>query len=82
MKNVLFAWRNLILVIFLAAPTFVSAAEFQVSDSCKISLLTCSPGNELYSCFGHSGIRVNDPLERLILYLTMEHSILNDRVFM
>ncbi len=65
MKNVLFAWRNLILVVFLATSSIVSAAEFHVSDSCKISLLTCSPGNELYSCFGHSGIRVNDPLERV-----------------
>ena len=31
-----------------------------LSDSARISLLTCSPGQELYSCFGHSGIRVTD----------------------
>lgn len=31
-------------------------------DSChlKISLLTCSPGQELYSIFGHSALRVSD----------------------
>lgn len=27
----------------------------------KISLITCSPGEELYSVFGHSAIRVKDP---------------------
>jgi hypothetical protein len=33
-------------------------------DSChlRISLLTCSPGEELYSTFGHSAIRVVDSL--------------------
>ncbi len=32
------------------------------TDSCnlRISLLTCSPGEELYSIFGHSAIRVTD----------------------
>lgn len=30
------------------------------SDSAQISLLTCSPGDELYSTFGHSGIRLTD----------------------
>src|ERR1700674_4231068 len=33
------------------------------NDSCsmEISLLTCSPGNELYSLFGHTAIRIRDP---------------------
>ena len=32
------------------------------ADSCglQISLLTCSPGEELYSTFGHTAIRVKD----------------------
>ena len=34
----------------------------QSSDSCtmEISLLTCAPGTELYSLFGHTAIRVRD----------------------
>jgi hypothetical protein len=32
------------------------------SDSTRISLLTCSAGNALYSTFGHSALRVYDPL--------------------
>jgi branched-subunit amino acid transport protein AzlD len=27
-------------------------------DSVRISLITCAPGEELYSCFGHSAIRI------------------------
>lgn len=36
--------------------------QFNFSDSTKVSLLTCSPGDALYSTFGHSAIRVNDPV--------------------
>jgi len=31
-----------------------------LTDSAKVSLLTCSQGDELYSIFGHSAIRVKD----------------------
>ena len=39
-----------------------SLFTFSQSDSCdlRISLLTCSPGTELYSTFGHSALRVVD----------------------
>jgi hypothetical protein len=36
--------------------------QVTLSDSAKVSLLTCSQGEELYSIFGHSAIRVTDPL--------------------
>ncbi len=39
--------------------------EINLSDSSRISLLTCSSGNELYSIFGHSAIRVSDPIRSL-----------------
>jgi hypothetical protein len=49
-----------ILLLFL----FISSAAFaQLSDSVKISVITCGPGqSELYSAFGHSAFRVYDPL--------------------
>lgn len=31
-----------------------------LSDSSRVSLITCAPGQELYSCFGHSAIRITD----------------------
>ena len=44
--------------------------SFAQSDSCniKVSLLTCSPGAELYSIFGHTAIRVKDDSNFDIIY--------------
>jgi hypothetical protein len=41
---------------------FFTNFSFSQADSCRlrISLLTCSPGEELYSTFGHSAFRVTD----------------------
>lgn len=43
---------------------------FAQSDTCniKISLLTCGPGEELYSVFGHTAIRVKDNRTFDIIY--------------
>jgi len=42
--------------------SLLSTAALSQSDSCnlRISLLTCGPGENLYSIFGHSAIRVTD----------------------
>ena len=39
---------------------FIFDSYAQDSSHLRISLLTCSPGDELYSTFGHSGYRVID----------------------
>ncbi|MBS1595666.1 MAG: DUF4105 domain-containing protein [Bacteroidetes bacterium] len=55
--------KQYFLRVFIAAYFIVSATcalAVELSDSARVSLLTCAPGNELYSCFGHSGIRVTD----------------------
>lgn len=39
---------------------FCLAAAAQDSSRIRISLLTCNPGDELYSLFGHSALRVID----------------------
>ncbi|MDP4238583.1 MAG: DUF4105 domain-containing protein [Bacteroidota bacterium] len=51
--------------IFLIALLFLSffnlsAQQICFSDSVVISLITCSPGEEVYSKFGHTAIRIND----------------------
>jgi hypothetical protein len=38
----------------------ISSVEAQDSSHLRISLLTCSPGDELYSTFGHTAIRIVD----------------------
>jgi len=37
----------------------------QLSEQAVFSLITCTPGNELYNIFGHSAIRLKDPALRL-----------------
>lgn len=51
-----------LLSFFLLLLFILPVARSQV-DSCsvRISLLTCSPGEELYSTFGHTAVRVVDP---------------------
>lgn len=49
LKKILLVYPFIYSVIFLA-----SAQQY------RISLLTCDPGDELYSAFGHSAIRVQD----------------------
>jgi hypothetical protein len=51
--------RNIIAIILFAL-SLKPLSGMGLSDSARISLLTCSRGDELYSCFGHSGIRVTD----------------------
>ncbi|WP_111708414.1 lipoprotein N-acyltransferase Lnb domain-containing protein [Lutibacter citreus] len=52
----------LITLIFLL--TFSVSAQ-KLSEKATVSVVTCGPGNELYTTFGHSAFRVNDPLQKL-----------------
>ncbi len=49
--------RILTFLFFLCS--FV-AGYASVNDSLKISLITCSPGTQVYELFGHTGLRVRD----------------------
>lgn len=52
--------KKFILFFILLAFVFVLKTNAQDSSRLRISLLTCTPGNELYSIFGHSAIRIVD----------------------
>lgn len=39
----------------------------QLSDQARVSLMTGTPGDQLYNCFGHSAIRIEDPTLRMDL---------------
>jgi hypothetical protein len=41
----------------------IFSAQMLVARSPIVSVLTCSPGSELYSVFGHSALRVQDSLD-------------------
>lgn len=49
-------------LFFLSISVIVEAQS--ISENTKISLLTASPGPDLYSTFGHSAIRVKDSLQK------------------
>ena len=52
--------KKIFFFAFFAIFTINTSAQI-LSEDAKISLLTISPGAELYSTFGHSAIRVHDP---------------------
>lgn len=53
---------TLILSFLLTITAFAQPTEKEddIYSNLEVSLLTCSPGDELYSAFGHTAIRVND----------------------
>lgn len=58
-------FRRKLLTLFLF--TIIYTLSFaQSTDSChvRISLITCAPGQELYSTFGHTAIRITDTAAR------------------
>ena len=54
------AIRWIIIVLLLCGMGTFSYAQYSDSSKLRISLLTCSPGEELYSTFGHTAIRITD----------------------
>lgn len=55
--------RSSILLLLLCISLFTKAQDtviYSGNNGIRISLLTCGPGLELYSGFGHSGVRVID----------------------
>jgi hypothetical protein len=54
--------KNKIFALFVAFLFLFPGKIFSQNDSChlRISLLTCTPGEELYSTFGHSALRITD----------------------
>ena len=53
--------RLILLFISLLTALFSWAnSQLLLSPEASISLLTCTPGKELYSAFGHTAIRIAD----------------------
>lgn len=58
--------KNKIFILFSILLFNYSWAQIPyLSKEAKVSVLSCGPGSELYSKFGHSAIRVKDPVNRL-----------------
>ena len=57
MPKFLKSLSSILLLILFHLP-IVQAQNFGISDRAEISLITGSPGQDLYALFGHSAIRV------------------------
>ena len=53
--------KTLVLLAFCSIIFLTKSFAIQLSPDAQISLLTCAPGDEIYSYFGHSAVRINDP---------------------
>jgi len=52
--------KSILSILFLFLYFGGNAQQIELSPTSKISVLTCGPGEELYSSFGHSAFRVQD----------------------
>lgn len=58
--------KNKILILFAILLFNHSWGQIPyLSKEAKVSVLSCGPGSELYSKFGHSAIRIKDPVNRM-----------------
>ncbi|WP_316632888.1 DUF4105 domain-containing protein [uncultured Flavobacterium sp.] len=65
MKNVIFKKTLFSLLLLLSFIGF--SQNLPLSKDAKISVITCGLGNETYSYFGHTAIRVTDPTNNIDL---------------
>ena len=61
MKHIQSHWAALLLLVMMSTNA-LAQTNIRLSNEAEISIITCSPGSELYSVFGHSAIRVQDPI--------------------
>ncbi|ALM07549.1 membrane protein [Sediminicola sp. YIK13] len=50
------------LLVLLGFSFMTFSQEVELSPKAQISIITCGPGQELYSTFGHSAFRLQDPV--------------------
>lgn len=60
-------FKFLLFIAFCSILNFSNLFAKELSEKSEVSLLTCSPGEELYSLFGHSALRFKDPVNQIDL---------------
>ncbi|NNE78267.1 MAG: DUF4105 domain-containing protein, partial [Pricia sp.] len=53
--------KKILFILLFTICIWGYSQKVELSPLSKISIITCGPGNEMYSVFGHSAIRVKDP---------------------
>ncbi len=57
--------RTLLFALLCCVSSLGAQSSLTLSDSARFSLITVAPGEMLYSTFGHSALRVYDPIQRI-----------------
>ena len=69
--------KKIIFLFIISSLISIKGIGLTLSPETEVSILTCAPGNELYSLFGHTAIRINDPrhqIDRVYNYGTFDFS--------
>ncbi|MDX9880946.1 MAG: DUF4105 domain-containing protein [Prolixibacteraceae bacterium] len=53
--------------LFLLFASLLQAKSLMLSDKAVVSILTCGPNKEIYALYGHTAIRVSDPVRNIDL---------------
>jgi hypothetical protein len=72
--------KQFIPTVFFGFFLLFSAQAQQLSNKATVSVITCGPGSEMYSAFGHSAFRVSDPiigLDKIYNYGTFDFNAPN-----
>lgn len=62
MTNIFTSKKTIFLLFFLSFFNAFWAQNIQLSKDAKVSVITCGLGNESYSLFGHTAIRIKDDI--------------------
>lgn len=57
--------KRLCVFVILTFTTLFCVNAQQLSQQARVSIITCADGEEIYSTFGHSAIRISDPIKGL-----------------
>lgn len=57
--------KKLLFTIFTILSTIAYSQNISLSEKAKVSILTCGTGTESYAMYGHTGIRIQDPLNAI-----------------
>jgi hypothetical protein len=58
--------KSLFLLAFMTLMPYVATSQYMtLSENSTVSILTCGTGNEVYSLFGHTAIRIKDPQKNI-----------------
>jgi hypothetical protein len=58
-------WIKPLFFLLLTPNNSIANVSFRDIDNTQFSVLTCDPGNEIYSLFGHSGLRIKNTSENI-----------------